>query len=485
MFGRVRKFLRDSRGAVAPLVGVALVGLVAMGGLAWDVSRAFALRGELDSAVDAAALAGATQLDLGSDAITRATQAAQGSLVTNSQRLANSPEGSVSVADADIRFLTTLSPRVYTTDPTQANFIEINLTPRQLGLVTGALVRTTGFNVTAHAVAGFGSAICLVPPLLVCNPDETPTVKTFDPDSHIGELLLLTPSGKVKGNTWAPGNFGFLDVGTVPDLKDAMARNSPLTQCFGSTVTSEPGNVTSVDQWFNTRFDIYHAGAAGLSSNSLYSPAKDTIVGVAANAGTCDVTPVAPTDDCTTLTASGPYGFPLDCSQGTNNLGSGQWNWKRYFATNHPGATIDPTTFDWTPYGPNGIVSGQPTRNQVYNWELGLLDGTASGDPNFAISGLGKTSPSGSGDWARPTCNTATPTESTTDRRTISAVVANCSGETGKFNATVITDVDLFLTAPVPQSTQTIYGEIVGKTSAAVGATLGQPVKRFWVRLYE
>ena len=47
-----RRFLHDQSGAVAALTGVALVGLVAIGGLAYDVSRAYALRAELESAVD-------------------------------------------------------------------------------------------------------------------------------------------------------------------------------------------------------------------------------------------------------------------------------------------------------------------------------------------------------------------------------------------------------------------------------------------------
>lgn len=486
MFRRARGFIRGDEGAVAPLVALSIIGLVGMGALAWDVSRAFALRGELDAAVDAAAIAGATQLDLASDAITRATAAAQGSLVTNSQRLANAQEGSVAVDANDIRFLTSLSPsRVYTTDPTLANFIEINLTPRSLGLITGALVRTGAFSVRTHAVAGYGAAVCVVPPLLICNPLETSSVKTFDPDAHIGKTILLTPSGSGHTSPWAPGNFGFLDVGTVPELRDAMARNTPLTQCFGSSVTSEPGTAATVDQWYNTRFDIYRAGASSLSNNALYSPARVTIIGAAADAGTCNVSPAAPTNDCSVTTASGPYGFPIDCDQ-SGILGTGRWNWQRYFATNHPSATLTPTSFDWTTYGgPNGVVSNQPTRYQVYKWEQALLDGTATEDAPFASSGVGRANPSGNGDWARPNCNIQTPAAVSGDRRVVSAVMTNCMGKNGKFTATTLVNVDLFLTAPVNQSDQTIYGEIIGETSVAVGGTLGLPEKRFWVRLYE
>jgi Flp pilus assembly protein TadG len=493
MFRRASGFMRSDQGAVAPLVAIALIALVGMGALAWDVSRAFALRGELDSAVDAAALAGATQLDGGTDAITRATAAAKGALVTNSQRLGNSHEAAVAVADADIKFLTSLSPtRTYTTAAGSANFIEINLTPRSLGLVTGALIHSGAFSVRAHAVAGYGSAYCIVPPLLICNPVEC-AGSTFNPDANIGKLMLLTPSGKNKATgtkdcsgddkkDWAPGNFGFLDVGAgASDLADALGRNTPLTQCFGTTVQSEPGNVTSVDDYINTRFDIYKKNG---TNTSFYSPAPVTIIGVNAATTSCNPSVTDPTSDCSVLTG-GPFGFSLDCGQATGaNMGNGSWNWKRYFAVNHPTATINPATFDWTPYGPNGVVSGQPTRFQVYNWEKALIAGTATGDSAFASSGLGKANPSTSGDWARPVCNTQTPSQLQTDRRTISALMTNCNGKNGKFTATVIAAVDLFLTAPIGPN-QSLYGEIVGKTSADTSANLGVPEKRFWVRLYE
>src|SRR6185369_6588363 len=110
MRSRLSAFLRDRAGAVAPLVAVGLITLVGVGGLAWDVSRAYALRGELDSAVDAAALAGATQLDGLTGAMSRARSAAKGALVQNAQRLGRTRENDVTVADADITFLQDLNP---------------------------------------------------------------------------------------------------------------------------------------------------------------------------------------------------------------------------------------------------------------------------------------------------------------------------------------------------------------------------------------
>src|SRR5687768_3617917 len=76
------------RGAVAPIVGVSLFGLVAAAGLAFDYARMAALDTELQNAADQAALAAATQLDDGADACVRASAAAV-TFVSNSTIFAN------------------------------------------------------------------------------------------------------------------------------------------------------------------------------------------------------------------------------------------------------------------------------------------------------------------------------------------------------------------------------------------------------------
>ena len=72
-------------------------------------------------------------------------------------------------------------------------------------------------------MAGYGTAICKVPPLLLCNPNEA-TSLTFDGDAYIGKSVLLTPPPGGNG-AWGPGNFGFLSVGSgAADVKNAMIR---------------------------------------------------------------------------------------------------------------------------------------------------------------------------------------------------------------------------------------------------------------------
>ncbi|KRB52650.1 MAG: pilus assembly protein TadG-related protein [Pseudomonadota bacterium] len=491
MLRAVGKFLHAERGAVAPLFAVGLTALIGMGALAWDVSRAYALRAELDAAVDAAALAGAGQLDGGAGAMTRATSAAQGALVQNAQRLANAGESNVSIASADITFLVDLTTRAAAGNDADAHFIQINLTPRNLGLVTGALVSTISFNVTAHAVAGYGSALCLVPPLMICNPNGS---GSFDGDSYTGRALILTSP---PGQSMAPGNFGFLQVGNgATAVKDAMGRNPPLTECFGSMVTTEPGNIQSADDWFNTRFDIYRASASGNKTDPAFAPALNTMTGVKSNAGASSCTPstTAPPDDCSNVAAApNGYGFPKDCSQGSAYIGSGQWNVQKYFATNHSG--LNPGTYvpsppgspgfpgnGWDAYGPPPVAGAtSPTRYQVYNWELAMLSGAISKPPGAFSDSQDDNPPSGNYDHARPSCNTTNPTQASPDRRTISAVVVDCGPIHGRSTVAVISRVDFFLTAPADSAT--IYGEFISATSSS--SAVGQTTQRNWVRLYE
>src|SRR5438067_10918442 len=102
MWGIVSRLGRDTEGTVAPLVALSLVGLVAIGGVAFDYAHLAAMDTELQQAADQAALAAATQLDGQSGAIARATAAAN-SLITNRTLLAGG-SGSNAVTVPTITF---------------------------------------------------------------------------------------------------------------------------------------------------------------------------------------------------------------------------------------------------------------------------------------------------------------------------------------------------------------------------------------------
>src|SRR6185295_9205945 len=72
-----RGLFSNKDGAVAPTVALALFGLLAIGGVAFDYARLAGMDTELQQAADQAALAAATQLDRSSGAQDRAAAAIQ------------------------------------------------------------------------------------------------------------------------------------------------------------------------------------------------------------------------------------------------------------------------------------------------------------------------------------------------------------------------------------------------------------------------
>jgi len=73
MMRLARSLWRNVDGAIAPLTGLALFGLIAAGGIAFDYARLAGMDTELQQAADQAALAAATQLDRSDESQTRAT----------------------------------------------------------------------------------------------------------------------------------------------------------------------------------------------------------------------------------------------------------------------------------------------------------------------------------------------------------------------------------------------------------------------------
>lgn len=496
------RFVREDRGAIAPLVAVALGGLLAVGAVAWDLSRGFALRAELEAAADAAALAGATQLDGTTGAVGRATSAAQGSLVQNAQRLGNTGESNVAVAGADISFLQDLSARTAYTSDGNANFIQINLSPRTLTPIFGAFARVTSMNVRAHAVAGYGSALCKVPPMMVCNPDETQTINVFGAQAGKGIVL----NGKGGGGSFAPGNFGYLQVGAnLSALQQAMGRSPPLSECFGDEVETRTGDPTSILDWYNMRFDIYANNTVlALKNDPFYAPAANTVTGLHENSGgSASVCKPANTGTVYDGSATGVVAMALPrdkcaysnwvgakCDGGANALGNGDWDRATYFSVNHgyTGAlTTAPFTGDaWSSFYDYPGVSPKPTyptRYQVYLWETANLSNNllwgSSPKKNPAVN-----TASGNGDWATRQCSTATPVAGVPDRRTMSVIVLNCSQIQNNKPATVVGAVDLFLTEPAAISGNGwIFGEVIQSTSDV--SAVGKETRLYSVRLYE
>jgi Flp pilus assembly protein TadG len=534
MMRLMRRLAKDRRGAVAPTVALSLIGLLASGGIAFDYARLATMDSELQQAADQAALAGASQLDGQSGAVSRAVAAAQGLLVN--QTLLGNDSGGITIQTGTttgsvfrVYFYTSKANAEADSSPilasaavdSTAKFIKVAVVGRQakyaLTPIVGAISSST---IGAEAVAGLGSAICKEPPVMMCNPATDPS--QFDVTTFIGKGFNLIAKG--AGGSYAAGNFGFLDVGAgANDLSKLIAYGTLGFKCVDvATPTTEPGSLASVINDFNTRFDIFESGdnincySQGLCPPSLNSrkdvvykngstPSKNNC-GIAVSNGskgwTVSNSPYRPTTAAALPTTTTPdaMGYPRDfchsisktgsCTGSVDGrIGTGAWDIDAYWRVNHPIGTTNgavaglyPTSLNSTIVSASGIAmpTGRtyPTRYMVYRWEMAnvAVQLPAAGR---SVSGVGT-------DYGQPLCKAgltgSTPTSTYPDRRIIPIAVVNCTGLNGKKPVNPIDFVDGFLVEPsVSRSTTDfgdVYVEIVQHTGNGTGGTAPQVVRR-------
>ena len=533
---------RNENGAVASTVALSLFGLIAVGGLAIDYSRMAALDTELQQAADQAALAAVTQLNQTPNSCTFAVAAAR-QLITNQTKFGNDG-GGLNVAIANQATTTTncgTGPIVFysaytsnssntpTTDPLAAKFVSVTVSTRKaVYALTPIMNLYESGLLSGTAVAGLGSAICKVPPVMICNPDEplggTNPNLAFDVNSRIGNGMKLIGDG-----SYTPGAFGYLETGFgsgANNLLQAIGYNTPPGDCASVTgVKVKAGFNVSVIDGFNTRFDINANGNSCPGGDSNCSPSinvrKDLVRGNqcgitgngwaenAANSGNYATRRYRPTSVALLPagTAIDLMGFPRDVCHavgasascagfgGSARMGNGNWDRDVYFKSN----------YNWTPgqWQTNTGLSASATRYQVYKWEYehptvtGV--GASKGSININQPGQGSTSAYSTPQAGVCLAPGISPGGANVDRRRISAAVLNCQalGVNGGGN-TVYTPtkwIDLFLVEPSIARTRCdggsggcntqytektdVYVEIVGETtSGASGATAGQVVRR-------
>lgn len=538
MWRLARALWKSSDGAVAPTVALSLIGLVAIGGVAFDYAHLAAMDTELQQAADQAALAAATQLDGQSGAIARATAAAQ-SLITNKTMFAGGG-GSNAVTIPTLIFCKTFDDSVAdttaactsaTTD-SDARVVWVKVGGRTANYTLTPIVGL--FNsgtINAEAVAGLSSAVCKEPPVMMCNPNSDPS--KFNVNNYIGKGMLLIATG--GGGSYAPGNFGFLDVGAgASDLAKLMGYGTPPDKCVDVTQPStETGSMTSVINQFNTRFDIYESGdSIGCFSQGKCPPSlnsrKDVVMnhsspytknncglvgGVGQKGWQVSNNPFRPVLTPTTdpkyylnyTDTPDAMGYPRDkCHSFDDNgncqttfgspnsrIGTGDWAIDTYWRVNHYSSTVVngagqhvyDTSLNNTIRAafpsPADATRSYPTRYQVYRWEMANAAAQLTTQP---IGSTGLTS------YGQPVCEPPgwATGGSTADRRTLPIAVVNCTGLVGKKPVNPIDWIDSFLVEPsVPRSgasgtyTQTgdIYVEVIGHTGNGTGGTTTQFIR--------
>ena len=507
-----RRFSSDESGAVAATYALALIPLIAFAGLAFDYARLMGMDSELQNGADQAALAGATQLDGQPGACSRAANAASAMLQNQVMMAAESNLVTLTSetscdATGQIRFYQDKAKANAATSDANARFIEVFVDTRS---VDYALIPITGRLASGQiggvAFAGLGSAICKVPPVMMCNPDETDP--NFTTANYIGRgIRLITQDG---GGTYGEGVFGYLETeaGSGTNItKELIGSQTIPGNCVPTDGADiKPGLSVTVMDYFNTRFDIYAnglnavCGSTGTGCPPSANSKNDFLKGSGAGCGIVSgggsngwvqgSVPYRPLSKDTPLDATvaaglSPMGYPRDMCHAVSKLGAcagdkigdGVWDRRAYFISN---------SANWTwPFSMTAVFGTEtPTRYQVYKYEAANAATKLKSQADVGGSGLTA--------YSAPVCVTpGIPVASTVpDRRVLSVAVLNCVANNvgpSTTDAPIVKYVDVFLVEPSANrgtgsnaitEKSDVYVEVIGETSLGGGATEGQNIKK-------
>ncbi len=316
-----RSLARDEGGAVAVMLALMLTVLGGVVALSFDLGRMWNLSTELQTAVDAGALAGATQLN-GDDGVRLLAAQAAASEMARNQQIYASIDGAGDVTystvfsctdptdcvmtNANFRFLVTIDPDVDATSDADARFIEVTAV-RTVGFSFAALVGAVNqASPIAKAVAGWEVYVCGNMSLMMCNPAEDPSntnlTAPFDLDGSDGGRDYrgtgITLKEKGGAGQLIPGEFVWLAIVTCGDdesdpnnctvekganeLGEALAQVNPPEACTGNSVVLQTGTITDVGRMVNMRMDIYPNSGPGDYPNEMnYRPSRNPLTGLA------------------------------------------------------------------------------------------------------------------------------------------------------------------------------------------------------------
>ncbi len=276
---------RDQTGQILVCFAVLLPIMLGLIGLSLEGGRYLMLNSQLQDLADAAALAGAKELDGASDSIIRATNAAENAL-TNDTWWSDIATGGIQIVDPPVFYSAlkgqpTNEPSLYdvvTADPTQAAYIKVTTVTRQVMPVFLTAVGASSIHTNATATAGSNYVACNVQPLMLCNPNEP-----NDFTATTGQLFGFTPVGG-GDQQLSPGDFSLLDPsGTVRSgstaIRNLLSQQTP-NFCYVDKVSprSELSAQTAADG-INVRFDMRPQGNNQLSGLDQ-TPAPNVIKGL-------------------------------------------------------------------------------------------------------------------------------------------------------------------------------------------------------------
>jgi hypothetical protein len=336
---------------------------------------------ELQNAADQAALAAASQLDGESGACSRAVAAAR-TLISNQTLMANDSGGlPVTIADssvctsatvitddanASIRFFQDKAATTPSTDMSNARFVNVAVDARRANYALTPIVGAfTSGDLRAQARAGLGTAICKVPPLMIC----PPTGVTVDWDAWRGRGIRAIAN---QGQNWAPGAFGYIGPQDANSTQIGMAFENPVFQCQGiegsqPVSTGQPAPAVVA---LNTRFDIYDMSGGG---GQALTPCLGSACPPALNV----------TKDLVRENGAGKCGV---INQHANNINNEAWHLIDTAANRFSPRAKNAADTAMTPIDANGVIDamGLPRDNCHYTSYNSACTNGRFGDGNWA-----------------------------------------------------------------------------------------------------
>lgn len=472
LLANVRNFSTDEGGAIAPLYALALFGIVGMAGVGFDYARVMALDTELQNAADQSALAAASQLDGGATAMDRAENAARTkfnsatSNYTNITRLSNVPDDDDKDPNSNPRLITGISFRFFdgyvndqvgneVTDPAkqgEAKVVEVTISNRKVRYALTPIVGAIAGRAGATAMAAVESAICKVPPLMICVPQTSG--KEF-PEDYIGVGVLMEPGAQV--GAWTPGTFGYLDFGAGANtVKDLLGSNDGNDLCSASSgVDAQPGNIASAPDYLNTRFDIYKNSLSCDTASGDRCPAqnvrKDFVRKEVWEFNNPSSPPARPSCD-KNLTAQNGGGIKVTVGDFEYQSGMGSEGFPRdgchYLESCEKYGDADWGRESWLSTVGLTPPSDATTRYAIYKWERdngSPVSKAVNSDANAYSTSGNKVTWTNYCSYTDPV---RTPATSAKDRRLITVAAVDCNGKSGGKNFTINEWVDIFLVEP-------------------------------------
>jgi Flp pilus assembly protein TadG len=261
-----RQSSRDRRGERGSILAISTFGMLAFllaTGLCIDISHFYLVRGELQNAADAAALAGASALNSDDGGITKAADYAIQSL--NSYEF---NKKGVTIPRSNVLFAKNLNGP-YVNEATakgqakDIRFVRVTIPPAAVSTSFTAPVLGASRNVAADATGGMSVSLnkfCDWIPLSAIDSDDVYFVK--------GNTYTIRSA---PGNKISPGNYQILAIDGPGGSDDRTGLAGGVKNCVGagSVVSTKPGVAAGpVRQGLNTRFGDY---GGGLSSDD-YPP---------------------------------------------------------------------------------------------------------------------------------------------------------------------------------------------------------------------